>query len=503
MIVSYCLNPSCTKPQNHPKQKFCKTCGASLILHNRYRAVKRIGKGGFGATFLAFDLSLPKNPLCVIKQLLAPTDNPENFQMALDLFKREANALEKINHPQVPNLLDYFGEKQQFYLVQSLIKGRNLRQEVKQNGVFSEMATKRFLVEMLPVIKYLHSIQIIHRDIKPANIIRRDKDGQLILIDFGAVKDKVNFQLLNNADQTVFTKFSIGTVGFAPPEQLAMRPVYSSDLYALGATCLYLMTGKSPKNFSFDELTGQLLWEKEVQVSSNFAKVLRKILQIDVCKRFQTADEVMKALDIAPYEQELQENLISKTPSSKPIISSSSSSIVNEDDNSHTSATVRLARAIRARKSRQGKSKFLLNVTPQTLLMAYANGRKDFSNQKLNQLNLAYSNLSGSKFSNCQLINANLENANLTKVNFYRCDLSGAILQKANLQQTYLHKANLENADLRGADLRQADLTSSNLRGANLCGADLTDAKVEDNQLKSTKTNWSTIFPEGKRRLWH
>jgi len=338
MIVSYCLNPDCIQPQNHPNLKQCQTCGWTLILHQRYRAIKKIGKGGFGATFLGIDLNLPGNPFCVIKQLRPSSNDPEAFQMALDLFEREAKTLGKIDHPQIPRLLDYFEDNQKFYLIQTLVKGKNLQQEVKQNGTLNETGTKRFLAEMLPVLRYIHSIKIIHRDIKPANIIRREQDGQLVLIDFGAVKDQVNTQLAKTYGQTALTQFAVGTVGFAPPEQLAMRPVYSSDLYALGATCLFLMTGKSPKDLPCDEFTGELAWEKEVQVSSSFAKVLRKMLEVDLRHRYRTVDEVVADLDIVPYEQELKDSLVT---GATPLPPSQNSTEDNSTDNSYTSATTR------------------------------------------------------------------------------------------------------------------------------------------------------------------
>ncbi len=273
MILSYCLNPSCRQPKNKPDNKVCQTCRSSLILRKRYRAIKKIGKGGFRATFLAIDLSLPDDPFCVIKQLRTSADNPDAFKMALELFEREAKTLGKIDHPQIPRLLDYFEDAHQFYLVQSLIKGKNLQQEVKQNGTFTENQAKCFLAGILPVLQYIHSIKIIHRDIKPANIIRREQDNRLILIDFG----------------------SVGTIGFAPPEQLSMRPVYASDIFALAATCLYLLTGKCPQDLC-DNVTGELRWQQETKVSSSFANVLDKMLELEVRKRYQSAEEVIKYL---------------------------------------------------------------------------------------------------------------------------------------------------------------------------------------------------------------
>ncbi|NCQ03208.1 MAG: serine/threonine protein kinase, partial [Cyanobacteria bacterium] len=220
MIISYCVNPSCSQPKNHPKLKKCNTCGSSLILNNRYRVIKMLGKGGFGATFVGVDLTVVGDPLCVVKQLRPMADDPQALKTAISLFEREAKTLGKISHPQIPKLMNYFADQGQFYLIQELINGQNLQREVKTQGVYGEIALRRFLEEITPILKYLHSEKVIHRDIKPANILRQKKDGKLVLIDFGAVKDQVNTQLAKTFGQTALTKFSVGTMGYAPPEQL-------------------------------------------------------------------------------------------------------------------------------------------------------------------------------------------------------------------------------------------------------------------------------------------
>lgn len=498
MILSYCLNPDCSEPQNHPSVKHCQSCGANLILNNRYRSIKRIGKGGFGATFLGIDLSLPGNPFCVIKQLRPNSNDPETFQMALELFEREAKTLGKIDHPQIPRLLDYFEDSKQFYLVQSLVKGKNLQQEIKQNGTFNESQVKAFLKEILPVLKYIHSLKMIHRDIKPANILRREQDGKLVLIDFGAVKDQVNTQLANqNHGQTAFTQFAVGTMGFAPPEQLAMRPIYASDIYSIGATCLYLMTAKSPKDITTDELTGELLWEQEVNLSPGLVKILRKMLEIDVRNRYTSIDEVLADLDIAPHEQQLEKNLLTQSK-----ITTSSEKPSDKEENTYISPTSRLAIAIRARKSRQGKSKYTVQITPESLLSAYAHGRTDFSQQILNKFNFTGAKIPAINFRNAKLIQSKFEEANLEGANFYSANVSGANFSKANLRKVHFLKANLQSADLRGADLEKANLEGANLTDANLGGANLTKANISEEQLQQAQTNWATIFPDGKRRIW-
>lgn len=191
--MSYCLNPNCPNPENLPFSERCQSCGAQLLLRNRYRVTKSLGQGGFGATFLSQDEALPGEPSCVIKQLRPSGTAPHVLQMARELFEREAATLGKIgNHPQVPRLLDYFEDRENFYLVQEYVHGSTIQQEVKRNGISSEVGVKQFLSEILPLLQYIHSQKVIHRDIKPANLIRRAQDARLVLIDFGAVKNQVN-----------------------------------------------------------------------------------------------------------------------------------------------------------------------------------------------------------------------------------------------------------------------------------------------------------------------
>jgi len=527
--MSYCLNPACSQPKNPDNLEKCRACGAPLLMRDRYRGVKSLGQGGFGTTFLAIDMVLPGNPPCVIKQLRPTTADPNVFQMARELFEREAQTLGRIgNHPQVPRLLDYFEYNKDFYLVQEYVKGHNLQQEIKRNGPVSEAGARQFLSEVLPMIEYIHSQHVIHRDIKPANLIRREQDKKLVLIDFGAVKNQVNPQAAaNSSDQTALTSFAIGTPGFAPPEQMALRPVYASDIYALGVTCIYLLTGKSPKDLDYDPKTGEMLWRKEVDISENFAKVLQKMLEVSVRHRYQTADEVLRALDMEPYMESLAQGLVAK-PSGKSSLGNSGPD--PDPPSTPTSATQKLAMAIRAKRARRQQGPGLpasgRTATPSLLpnsgqgasaggqparkkrmdaaelQTAYIKGRRDFAQQNLSNLNLQEANLAGSIFHQSKLRRANLQGANLANADFGRASLTQANLRNANLGRAYLGGADLEGADLRGADLSHAYLSKANLRGANLCGANLTSAKVDEGQLGMAKTNWSTTMPNGRGGLW-
>ncbi|WP_008317878.1 serine/threonine-protein kinase [Leptolyngbya sp. PCC 6406] len=538
--MSYCINLDCPQPKNPPNVTHCQTCGASLHLRDRYRALRALGRGGFGATFLARDEALPGHPPCVIKQLRPSADAPHILEMARDLFQREAKILGKIgNHPQIPRLLDYFEINQEFFLVQEFINGNTLQQEVRRGGPFSEAGVKQFLSEALPLIQYVHNSGVIHRDLKPANLIRRDEDKKLVLIDFGAVKDKVSPVQPNSSEQTALTAYAIGTPGYAPPEQMAMRPVYASDLYAIGVTCIYLLTGKSPKELDYDPTTGEMLWREYVHISDHFAGVLQKMLEISVRHRYQSVESILRDLDLEPYMDSLAQNMAfpanpgrNNSPNSGP--NSSDLRDMTSPSGGTSSPTSRMAAAIRARRERAtrtgaappaARDRMMTNgpqtagrsgkvsggsggsggqrgkLTAEQIKTAYAKGQRDFSMQNLPGIDLQKVTLAGANFNQAQLPKGNFQGADLTGANFGRANLTEASFRSANLGRAYLTNTNLQGADLRGANLSYASLGQCNLRGANLCGADLTGARISLDQLALARTNWSTVYPNGKRGL--
>lgn len=287
-------------------------CGTDRLFRHRYRILRSLGRGGFGVTFLAKDVTLPGSSLCVIKQLCPKVSNPVTLQRASQRFEREAKILSQLgSHAQIPRLLDYFQMDGEFYLVQEYIHGRTLAKEVKLKGTLSETDVKQFLREILPVLSYVHQHQVIHRDIKPPNIIRCQDDGRLVLIDFGAVKEQ--FIEVETTQKATTTHF-VGTLGFAPAEQLALRPTFSSDIFALGVTCLYLLTGKPPMEFDYDVASGEVAWRAAICVSPYFGKILDKMLKVSACDRYQSADEVLRVLDLEPYLDSLAECMSSQRP---------------------------------------------------------------------------------------------------------------------------------------------------------------------------------------------
>jgi serine/threonine protein kinase, bacterial len=538
--MSYCLNPTCPNPENVAYSLRCQSCDSRLLLRDRYRVSKPLGQGGFGATFLAQDEALPGEPSCVIKQLRPSGNAPHVLQMARELFEREARTLGKIgNHPQVPRLLDYFEEQEQFYLVQEYISGATLQQEVKANGVLGETGVKQFLSEILPLLQYIHEQKVIHRDIKPANLIRRSQDARMVLIDFGAVKNQVTQAAPSQSGHTALTAYAIGTPGFAPPEQMAMRPVYASDIYALGVTCIFLLTGKTPKDLDYNPTTGEMMWEQLVYVSDHLTSVLRKMLEVSVRNRYQSATDVLRALEMEPYLDSLAKGLLVKSDASPKVKTAhhvENSAILCSNPSAVAAANTgvaQVAAAIRARRAKIAEaassdagrtrqtamtkattlpnsnsngantqySKIGRKLDSQTLLTAYLKGRRDFALHNLNFLNLQGCDLSETNFHSAQLQNTNLQGANLHNSDFGKASLTRANLRDANLAKAYFNHADLEGADLRGADLSHAHLSNANLRGTNLCGANLTGAKILDEQLALAKTNWMTVRPNGKRGL--
>lgn len=264
------------------------------LLNNRYRILQTIGRGGFGETFLATDTHMPSERQCVIKQLKPAIQPPEVW--VKERFQREAAILEELgeNNHQIPRLYAYFTEGGDFYLVQEWIAGINLKQKLTTSGPLTEAEVTDILLKLLPVLEYTHKHKIIHRDLKPENIILREGDLFPVLIDFGAVKEAII--TLGNQNHSSLS-ISIGTPGYMSSEQAAGRPVYSSDLYSLGLTAIYLLTGKTPQELEIDSQTGEILWRQQApNIHSNLASVIDRSIRFHPRDRFQSAQEMLQAL---------------------------------------------------------------------------------------------------------------------------------------------------------------------------------------------------------------
>ena len=294
----YCLNPDCKQPINIDQAINCDSCGRKLtpLLRGRYRTVRALGQGGFGKTFLAVDEDRLK-ARCVIKQFSPQLKSLKALEKAVQLFEQEAMRLNELGeHPHIPSLLAYFEHDQRLYLVQQFIEGETLGQELARRGCFGEQKIREVLAGLLPILKFVHDRNVIHRDITPANIIRRKLDNRLVLIDFGVAK-----VLQEGGSEIAAPGTRIGTEGYAPMEQLRSgRAFPASDLYSLGATCLYLMTQTKPEEL-YDPVHGNWLWrsklsEKGVVLTEGLGKILDRMLKDLVSERYQSVAEIMHDL---------------------------------------------------------------------------------------------------------------------------------------------------------------------------------------------------------------
>ncbi|MEM0979840.1 MAG: serine/threonine-protein kinase [Cyanobacteria bacterium P01_H01_bin.58] len=311
----FCTRPSCPRPENHfadlddratltmAQQKFCTACGMPLILSGRYLPEKLLGKGGFGAAFLARDRYTPAMRSCVVKLFLPGGDLTANqMQLAQNLFAREAMVLEDLGnrHPQIPDLYAFFplivpglksgSQEEYFYLVQEFINGEDLEQTLARQGALPASTVIEILVSILKVLKFVHENGTIHRDIKPSNIMRH-RNGKLYLLDFGAVKKVTSAQGASNEKST-----GIYSMGFAPPEQMAAGAVYpSTDLYALAVTCVMLLTGKESAEL-YDAYQNTWLWHSYARVNPAIAAILDRMLLPTPNQRYANAEEVLEAL---------------------------------------------------------------------------------------------------------------------------------------------------------------------------------------------------------------
>ncbi|QSJ17314.1 CHASE2 domain-containing protein [Nostoc sp. UHCC 0702] len=265
-----------------------------LLLAGRYQISQILGAGGFGRTYLAQDTQRPGNPNCVVKQLMPARRDTRFLQVARRLFKTEAEILQILGkHDQIPALLAYFEDNQEFYLVQEYISGHTLGEELSPaQNAHSESFVINMLKGVLEVLAFVHEHSVIHRDIKPTNVIRAVADNRLVLIDFGAVK----LMQPPSSEETELATVAIGTRGYAPPEQMAGHPRLSSDIYALGMMGIQAITGIPPQELQPDPETGNIMWRQTTQVSEELAVILDKMVRYHFSDRYQSAAAVLQDL---------------------------------------------------------------------------------------------------------------------------------------------------------------------------------------------------------------
>ncbi len=286
------LKLTCDHRDNPPDSIFCRHCGQPIVekehIIGPYQVLRTLGKGGMGTTYLAWDKNKTvKNAplLLVLKEMNA---DMARIAKARELFDREARVLKSLDHPGIPKYYDFFVGNNRKYLVMELIHGHNLEQFVNQRGPTDPERTIKWMIQVCSILDYLHNLQppLIHRDIKPANLILRNLDSRLMLLDFGAVKE------LGTALET-----RIGVEGYSAPEQYRGKPCPQSDIYGIGTTIIFLLTGKAPMQYYRYQSN-----KFEFDISSipklplNLSLVLENACKTNPRDRYQTAKELSEAL---------------------------------------------------------------------------------------------------------------------------------------------------------------------------------------------------------------
>ncbi len=285
---------------------------AGSILDNRYQIVRSLGRGGFGCTYLATDTHQQQD--CVLKQFAPQVQDEGVLRKAKELFRREAGMLKRLKHERIPSfhqLLEVNLEgNNSLFLVQDYIDGKSYYELLMSRKGFNEVEVRQLLLNILPILEYIHGKKMIHRDISPDNLIRRNSDGMPVLIDFGCVK-LAQTALLGFSGQPMATK--IGKQGYSPDEQLLSGQVYpNSDLYALAVTAIVLLTGKQPDDL-YDNYHGTWNWQKKARVSSDLEAILKKMLARQPGDRYQKARDVTQALNYSNVSSNSNVNSSSNT----------------------------------------------------------------------------------------------------------------------------------------------------------------------------------------------
>ncbi|MEM9219679.1 MAG: protein kinase [Cyanobacteria bacterium P01_F01_bin.150] len=279
------------------------------LLHQRYQLLETLGQGSVGTTYRAIDHQSKRQ--VAIKRL--SLRHAADWKV-IELFEREATVLARLDHPQIPQYLDYFVEDRgvggveavgevegveavggvggqqtrYFYIVQQLAEGESLADWIEQGGRFTEREIRAIALQILDILEYLHGLEppVVHRDLKPQNLIRQP-DGTIVLVDFGAVATTYYQTMMRGS--TV-----VGTYGYMAPEQFRGQAVPATDLYGLGATLLFLLTRRSPAELPTQQLKVQ--FRSHLQLSATFTDWLEQLLEPTIKTRFSSATEAKKAL---------------------------------------------------------------------------------------------------------------------------------------------------------------------------------------------------------------
>jgi serine/threonine protein kinase len=290
----FCFNPRCAHPDiNSEGDTQCPYCGTDFLLAGRYRAIRRLGRGGFGMTFLARDTRHFDREVAIKQLAIKVPRTPENRKVIAEIFEREARVLEAVGNPQpgpryheqIPDFYELDLESDPPYIVQEYVAGPTLAEVITRDHGLAPDRALWLLTVMLPVLGYLHDREIIHRDVKPQNIIFKEAGGLPYLVDFGIAQ----FGSISLAPRA-------GTQGYMPPEQAEGLGIPACDLYALGATVIVALLGADALEDPEQALADWRNADAMRHLDASVVRVLAKLVHPDYRLRFQSAEEVLRAL---------------------------------------------------------------------------------------------------------------------------------------------------------------------------------------------------------------
>ena len=281
----------CTHIGNPPNNLFCIHCGQPISVQRtirQYQVLRTLGQGGMGTTYLAWAGAgvLAQHPqLLVLKEMNA---DMAKVAKAQELFEREARTLKALHHPGIPKYYDFFVERGKKYLAMELVHGQDLEKRVYERGPVTPQQAIAWMIQTCDVLEYIHSQYppLIHRDIKPANLMVRTPDNRIVVLDFGAVKE------IGTAPGT-----RIGAEGYCAPEQERGQPLTQSDLYAIGPTLIFLLTGVTPYKFYRQRGRGyRFVIESIPTITPQLRAVIERVTEPAPSDRYATAKELASAL---------------------------------------------------------------------------------------------------------------------------------------------------------------------------------------------------------------
>ena len=294
LLVRQLSNQPCTHAGNPPENLFCVHCGLPVKVEKtirEYQVLRVLGKGGMGTTYLVwhpaarFAAAQPQNALRVLKEMNA---DMAKIPKAQELFEREASTLQTLSHPGIPKFYDFFIEAGKKYLVMALLHGQDLDKRIRQQGPVSAQQAIAWMIQTCDVLAYLHTYRtpIVHRDIKPGNLLVQTITNSIVVLDFGAV-----------TAVGIPSGTRIGAEGYAAPEQAQGRPVIQSDLYAIGPSLIFLITGENPSRLYKRGSQGyRFMLDGYPEMTPPLRHVIDRVTQPRASDRYRSANELIQAL---------------------------------------------------------------------------------------------------------------------------------------------------------------------------------------------------------------